>query len=74
MVGFVQNIPRITGQSFTMTEHQVQCFHGVQEKHYDVEETKAFNTGKVKYNKIIAHHQIQAEHIEGEIPLDISNG
>mmetsp|Transcript_33023 Transcript_33023/g.50598 ORF Transcript_33023/g.50598 Transcript_33023/m.50598 type:complete len:171 (-) Transcript_33023:1257-1769(-) len=68
MVGFVQNVPATTGQSFSMSNHQVQCFYGKQEKHYDVETTKAFNTGKMKFNKIVSHHSIKPEHIQGEVP------
>ena len=51
-----------------MTQHEVTCFHGTREKHYNIEQTKAFNTGKVKYNKIIKHNQITPEHIAGETP------
>jgi len=28
MVGFVQNVPSKTGQTFSMQNHQVQCFYG----------------------------------------------
>lgn len=31
MVGFVQNAPAITQQSFSMQEHEIQCFYGMQE-------------------------------------------
>ena len=41
-----------------MQQHKVQCFHGEQVKHYDIEKTKAFNNGKVKYNKIIEHQYV----------------
>jgi len=54
MVGFVQPIGN--ADKSTMAEHKVTCFYGKQRKHYDIEETKAFNTGKVKYNKITARH------------------
>jgi len=56
-----------------MTNHPVQCFHGTQEKHYDYEESKAFNTGKMKFNKITSHHNVAAEKIAGEIPTPIDN-
>tara|TARA_B110000305_G_C19414248_1_gene627096 strand:- start:1317 stop:1616 length:300 start_codon:yes stop_codon:yes gene_type:complete len=68
MVGFVQNLPKITGKSFSMQHHQVQCFFGEQEKHYNVEKTEAVNTGKMKLNKIIEHHNITPENIAGEVP------
>lgn len=73
MVGFVQNIPSKTGVSYSLANHKVQCFHATQEKHYDIEKTKAFNTGKVKYNKIVAHHQVTPENIAGEVPLAQTN-
>lgn len=68
MIGFVQDIPSKTGISHSMAAHKVQCFHATQEKHYDIETTKAYNTGKMKYNKIIQHHKIVPEHIAGETP------
>jgi len=49
MVGFVQD----TKKQGSMAQHKIQCFHGVQNKHYDIEKTKVFDNGKVKYNKII---------------------
>lgn len=57
-----------------MAEHAVQCFHAVQEKAYKVEDTKEYNTGKVKFNKITAHHLIQKEKIAGEVPSTMENG
>jgi hypothetical protein len=68
MIGFIQNIPSKTGVSGSLAEHSVQCFYGVQEKHYDFEKTKAFNTGHVKFNKIIEHKQVAVEDIKGEVP------
>jgi hypothetical protein len=57
-----------------MAEHQVQCFHAVQEKPYKVEDTKEYNTGKVKFNKITAHHNVEKENLAGETPREIDNG
>ena len=68
MIGFVQNIPSISGLSHSLSQHKVQCFHATQEKHYDIEKTKAYNTGKVKYNKVISHHSVTPENILGEVP------
>ena len=51
-----------------MTNHNIQCFHGVQEKNYDAEKTEEYNTGKMKFNRIIAHHQIEKENLAGEVP------
>lgn len=53
MIGFVQNIPSKSGERGTMTNHKIQCFHGVQEKEYDIEKTEEFNTGKMKFNRIV---------------------
>jgi len=39
MVGFILNNPAVTGSHFTMTDHSVQCFYGVQETHYNFEKT-----------------------------------
>ena len=44
MVGFVQNMPTVTHKSFSMTEHEVACFYGEQETHYDMEKTVAVKT------------------------------
>lgn len=38
MVGFVQNVPSITGESSSMSEHDIQCIYGVQQESYDLEE------------------------------------
>lgn len=73
MIGFIQNIPSKTGVSGSLAEHSVQCFYGVQEKHYDFEKTKAFNTGHVKFNKIIEHKQVAVEDIKGEVPEQQGN-
>ena len=53
MVGFVQNNPKLSGKSFTMAEHEVQCFQGQMERHYDIEVSEAHNTGKMKFNQIV---------------------
>jgi len=49
-----------------MAQHSIQCFHAVQKKHYDIEKTKAFNTGKMKYNKVIQHKNIKGDPLTGE--------
>lgn len=68
MVGFVQ-ATKGTDKS-TMAQHKVTCFHGTQRKHYDIEETKAFNTGKVKFNKITAHHTVQPDNLLADAQQD----
>ena len=54
MVGFVQNVNKPS----SLAQHNIQCFHGVQKKHYDIEKTKSYDNGKVKYNKIIKTNEI----------------
>ena len=44
MVGFVQNVPSVTHHSFAMKNHEIQCFFGVQETHYDMEKTVSVKT------------------------------
>lgn len=73
MIGFVQNVPSKTGLSHSLAAHKVQCFHATQEKHYDIETTKAYNTGKVKYNKVVSHHQITPDNLAGQYPKFQSN-
>jgi hypothetical protein len=51
-----------------MSQHEVQCFQGIQEKHYNIETTEAHNTGKMKYNQIVQHNNIKVENIAGETP------
>jgi hypothetical protein len=63
MVGFVQNDPKVSGMSYSLAKHHVQCFHAVQEKHYEIEKTEAHNTGKMKFNKIIQHTEVKPEKI-----------
>ena len=61
MVGFIHNLPEVTGQTFTLQNHQVQCFFAEQEKHYNFEKSKEITNGKVKWNKVIEHHEIKAD-------------
>ena len=44
MVGFVQDIPKITKSNHTMAQHKVQCFWAEQETHYDMEKTVSVKT------------------------------
>ena len=44
MVGFVQNVPAVTHHAFAMSDHEIQCFYGVQETHYDMEKTVSVKT------------------------------
>lgn len=51
MVGFVQNIPSITGKSGTFTQHTVKCFHGVQVEKYGFEQSKE-TKGVLRFNQV----------------------
>ena len=44
MVGFVQNIPTVTNTSYSMSQHNVQCFYATQKTHYDMEKTVQVKT------------------------------
>lgn len=44
MVGFVQTIPSITNKTYSLTEHNVQCFYAKQRTHYDMEKTVSVKT------------------------------
>jgi len=44
MVGFVQTIPSVSKERYSMTDHKVQCFYGKQETHYDMEKTVSVKT------------------------------
>ena len=44
MVGFVQNVPKVSHNAFSMQEHEIQCFFGEQETHYDMEKTVSVKT------------------------------
>ena len=51
-----------------MQQHKIQCFHGEQVKHYNIEKTKAYNNGKVKYNKIIEHQYVPPVNLQQSVP------
>ena len=55
MVGFVQNIPSVTGKSHTLSQHTVNCFHGYQVERYAFEESEAHDNGKLKWNAVTKH-------------------
>ena len=74
MVGFVQNIPTVTHKSFTMTEHEVACFYGEQETHYDMEKTVAVKTEQdsVKIAVITNQNKIETDGV-AKGPADETN-
>ena len=44
MVGFVQTIPTISNETYSMTNHKLVCFYGKQETHYEMEKTVSVKT------------------------------
>jgi len=56
MVGFVQSIPRITGEHGTMSAHKAQCFFANKLKASNVEKDNETNSGFIKFAEITAHH------------------
>ena len=66
MVGFVQNIPSITGKSHTFAQHTVKCFHGFQVKKYNYETSEEHN-GKLKWSTVSKHNShVQVENLMAE--------
>lgn len=63
MVGFTLNLPDVTGKSYSMHQHNVQCFYAQQEKHYNFETSQAFNDGPIKYAKVIERHNVTPDPI-----------
>ena len=72
MVGFVQTMPSISDQQYTLTQHKLTCFYATQETHYDMEKTVAVNSDqdKVKISVITQQNKIVAD---SEAPKDESN-
>lgn len=69
MVGFVQSVPSMGGSQGSLTAHNVQCFHGNQDKYMDIEGTETRgNLNTFKYAKITRHSA--ASLIEVSKPLD----
>ena len=56
MVGFVQSVPSMGGSQGSLTAHNVQCFHGNQDKYMDIEGTETMgNANTFKFAKITRH-------------------
>lgn len=39
MIGFVQSIPQLTGENYSLTSHKAQCFYGEQLQKDNIEST-----------------------------------
>jgi hypothetical protein len=44
MIGFVQTMPSVSSEVYSLTNHKIQCFFGIQETHYDMEKTVSVKT------------------------------
>lgn len=68
MVGFVQTIPTMSKEKYGMTDHNIECFYGQQETHYDMEKTVSVKTESdtVKVAVITSQNKIVTQPIETE--------
>jgi hypothetical protein len=66
MVGFVQTIPTIKKDVFSMSKHRVVCFYGEQDTHYDMEKTVSVKTESdtVKVAVITSQNKIVSQPLE----------
>ena len=55
MVGFVQSIPSISGESYTLTGLKATCFYGVQTKGLSLESTQELSGQDLKWAEIKSH-------------------
>lgn len=63
MIGFVQTIPSVSSEVYSLTNHRIQCFFGIQETHYDMEKTVSVKTDSdaVKVAVITQQNKIQTK-------------
>jgi hypothetical protein len=75
MVGFVQTIPSLTKDSYSMSSHKVVCFYGVQETHYDMEKTVSVKTESdtVKVAVITSQNKIVTQQLTETSNLQLSD-
>lgn len=73
MVGFVQTMPGVSSEQYTLQKHKISCFWGEQETHYDMEKTVAVKTDSdnVKIAVITAQNKIITD--SGDEPKDDTN-
>ena len=55
MVGFVQSIPSVTGENYSLTSHKASCFYGEQLSNDHIEQTSEISDDQVKFAKIQSH-------------------
>jgi len=66
MIGFVQTIPTVSKEQYSLGNHKVVCFFGQQETHYDMEKTVSVKTESdtVKVAVITSQNKIVTKPIE----------
>jgi hypothetical protein len=67
MVGFVQSIPSITGEKYTLTDHKATCFYATQDKSLDLEHTESGQTSDIKFAKIVSHEMLAQREIKSSV-------
>jgi hypothetical protein len=66
MVGFIQTIPTVANEIYSMTDHKISCFYGSQETHYEMEKTVQVKTESdtVKLAVITQENKITTKPVE----------
>lgn len=70
MVGFVQTIPTITGEKYSVAEHKASCFYGMQDKKYNIETTTEEAAKEIKYATISSHGPQEVTNIQLESDIN----
>ena len=55
MVGFVQSIPSVTNENYSMTQHKAVCFYGEQLSNDSIEKTQEMSSDQAKFARIESH-------------------
>ena len=55
MIGFVQSMPSVTGEKYSLTDHKATCFYATQDKSLDLEHTETGQLSDIKFAKITSH-------------------
>ena len=69
MVGFVQSIPSVTNENYSLTQHKAVCFYGEQLKNDKIESTQEVSGSQIKYAKIKSHSS--ASSIKGKTAVSL---
>jgi hypothetical protein len=57
MVGFVQSIPSITGEHYSLTDHKASCFFGKLDAPAEIETTSTGGDAESKFARITNHNK-----------------